>query len=109
MKTSMKWIALVVMALMITPSIGFAASPWKEKGGTYGEMTKNKLDFGLKNLLGGWSELISQPVKEGKNIGVGLGRGLYHAVVFTLGGALHTVTFPITAIDVPLPENGIQL
>ena len=111
MKMSMKWIALVAVALMVMPSMGFAASPWKEKGGSYSDMAKNKLDFGLKNLLAGWTELIAQPAKA-KDIGsfaTGLGRGIYNAVVDTVGGALHTATFPITAIDVPLPDNGLQL
>lgn len=111
MKTSMKWIALAVVALLVAPSMGFAASPWKEKGGSYSDMAKNKLDFGLKNLLAGWTELISEPASGRDVVSVtkGLGRGIYNTVVYTVGGALHTATFPITALDVPLPDNGLQL
>ena len=40
--------------------------------------------------------------------GVGIG-GLYYAIADTLGGAIHLVTFPVTSLDVPLPNNGVQL
>ncbi len=107
MKKSAKFLAIFVIAMMAISATAMAASPWKEQGGSYGDMAKAKLDFGMKNLLGGWSELLTQPFKQ-DNIGTGLGKGLYNAVIFTTGGLLHTVTFPATTIDVPLPDNGVQ-
>ena len=107
MRKSIKGIAFLMLALVLVSTAGFAASPWKEQGGSYGDMTKSKLDFGIRNLLGGWTELLTQPVKQ-DNIGTGLGKGLYNATMFTIGGLLHTVTFPATMIDIPLPDNGVQ-
>lgn len=106
MKRSIKWMSLVLVLMMFSTA-ALAASPWKEQGGNYGDQTKAKLDFGIKNLLGGWTELLTQPFKQ-DNLGTGLGKGLYNAVIFTIGGLLHTVTFPAPAIDVPLPDNGVQ-
>ena len=103
-----KLIAVLLLAVMLVPAAAFAASPWKDQGGSYITMAKNKLDFGFRNLLGGWSELITQPIKHKDNIGVGLGKGVYNAAAFTLGGVLHTATFPVTVLDVPLPDNGVQ-
>ncbi len=108
MKNWMKPFCIFMLAMILVSSAAFAASPWKEQGGSYGDMTKNKLDFGIRNLLGGWTELLTEPVKA-NNIGTGLGKGLYNAVIFTTGGLLHTVTFPATTIDIPLPDNGVQL
>ena len=96
--------------------MGFAASPWTE-GKTYGEKVKGKLDFGVKNLLGGWTEIFSHTMKHAKaeenkeqkeNIGVSLLTGIVYGAVDTVGGALHAATFVIPEIDVPLPENGVQ-
>jgi len=99
---------LCVLTLM--PSLAFAGSPWTEKT-TYGDKMTGKLDFGLRNLLGGWTELITEPkaAYDSKgNILYGVGRGVYNSIMYTLGGAVHLVTFPVP-IDVPLPENGVSL
>ncbi|MSR78219.1 MAG: hypothetical protein EXS63_08375 [Candidatus Omnitrophica bacterium] len=111
MKKSTKWIALAVMAIMLVPSVGFAASPWKEKGGSYADITKGKLDFGLKNLLAGWTELIRKPMHAERSVSgmvMGLGKGIMNGVLYTAGGLLHTATFPISVLDIPIPDNGVQ-
>lgn len=87
------------------------ASPWTSEVG-YGTRAISKLGFGIKNLLLGWTDLIVEPqdsMSAGGNFFTGLGIGLKDAVENTLGGVVHIVTFPITAIDVPLPEGGTQL
>ena len=38
-----------------------------------------------------------------------LDKGVSDFVTNTVGGVLHLVTFPITGLDVPLPDNGVQL
>ena len=109
MKTSLL-VFLIIFGLLLGPTVCFAGSPWTEKT-TYWDKTVGKLDFGMKNLLGGWTELFTEPMHHHKDAGdvfVGLGTGLYKSVVYTVGGALHVVTFPIP-LDVPLPDNGVNL
>jgi len=88
----------------------YAASPWTEAS-TYSEKSGQKLGFGLKNLLLGWTELFAAPERaknNGENVFVGFGKGIGNFVVYTVGGALHVVTFFIP-IDVPLPNNGVDI
>ncbi|MBI3307392.1 MAG: hypothetical protein HYZ84_06290 [Candidatus Omnitrophica bacterium] len=105
-------IVLLVGVMMASlPGLGYAASPWTQEVG-YTNQMKGKLDFGVKNLLGGWTEIFRSPMRahEGKTCPIrGTGIGIVNAVVYTVGGALHTVTFPFTFIDIPLPNNGVQL
>lgn len=108
----MKKVAVLLLVVVILAACGsaFAASPWTEKT-TYKEKALGKLDFGVKNLLAGWLEIFRQPIKynkDGKSGAEGALVGIYYAIADTIGGALHLVTFPITQIDVPLPNNGVQ-
>jgi hypothetical protein len=89
----------------------YTASPWTSEVG-YSNRAIGKLGFGVKNLLLGWTDLFVEPKEAmdgGENLLKGIGIGLKDAVENTLGGAVHLVTFPITAIDAPLPEGGTQL
>lgn len=102
--------ATAVLALTAIPGLAMAASPWTEKT-TYGDKVLGKLEFGIKNVLGGWTEIVTEPRqhhKDGKNIVVGMAKGLGNAAIYTVGGALHLATFPIPQIDLPLPENGVN-
>lgn len=112
----MKKLSAVLMILLMVFAMAapaFAdASPWTMKN-TNSEKMLGKLDFGVKNLLFGWTELISRPLHGVQDNGIqggfeGLGNGLYYGIAETLGGALHVVTFPITNLDVPLPNGGFQ-
>jgi hypothetical protein len=103
-------VLLLMIAILFACTTSFAASPWMEKT-TYKEKMFGKLDFGVKNVLGGWTDIIRQPIKynkDGKSAAEGFAVGVYQAIVNTVGGALHLVTFPITQVDVPLPNNGVQ-
>lgn len=109
MKQSMKFATWVFAFLMIS-SAAFAGSPWAGEG-SYADQVKGKLDFGLKNVLGGWTELLDEPMnapRTADGIAKGIGKGIYNAVVYTLGGVLHTVTFPVIQIDIPIPDNGVS-
>ena len=89
----------------------YTPSPWTSEVG-YSNRAMGKLGFGVKNLLLGWTELFTEPkeaIDGGGNFFAGLGTGLMNGVFQTLGGAVHIVTFPITNLDVPLPEGGTQL
>ena len=71
-----------------------------------------QLQFGLKNVLLGWLDLFQEPhhyAVEHKNVFSGIGKGLLDTLSNEVGGALHTVTFFIPQIDIPLPENGVDL
>ena len=89
----------------------YTASPWTSEVG-YSNRAIGKLGFGVKNLLLGWTEIFTEPksaLDEGGNFFVGLGKGLKNGIEQELGGVVHLVTFPITAIDAPLPEGGTQI
>ena len=101
---------IVMLAVVLIPATVFAASPWSTET-TYGAKATGKLAFGFKNVLGGWTELFTEPMehyKDHKNVFEGIAKGIAYGVIDTVGGALHIVTFPITNVDVPLPENGVQ-
>ena len=103
-------IALVILLVIVLPSMAFAGSPWTDKP-TYIEKAMGKLTFGLKNMTLGWTELLSRPMESPKNVkGIfkGLGEGAMNTVVYTVGGALHIVTFPITSLDVPIRHGGVK-
>ena len=106
-----KIISLAVVFTMLLAPMAFAASPWAAEK-TYGDKVTAKLQFGLTNTLLGLSELVTTPIqysKDKKNIWAGVGQGLVNGVVDTIGGALHLITFPIPQIDLPLPNNGVDL
>ena len=108
MKKSIAWL-LVALIVMSVPQMAFAASPWTTKT-TYNDKAIGKLQFGLKNLVFGFTEIFMEPKKavdEHENVPQGFAKGLMYAIGDTIGGALHVVTTPFTQIDVPLPENGV--
>ncbi|MBN1689371.1 MAG: hypothetical protein JW893_09730 [Candidatus Omnitrophica bacterium] len=104
-------ILFVALTLTLMPSLASAASPWTEEA-TYGAKMTGKLDYGMKNILGGWTALFSEPYnykQEGKNVIAGAGMGFVKTMTYTLGGVLHVITFPITSLDVPLLDGGVEL
>jgi len=106
-------IGLVVfsLALIAAPMTASAASSWAS-GATYNEQAIGKLKFGLTNTLLGWTSLFRTPMnasQAGESVVVGIGKGVWNAVGQTALGAAHAVTFPITALDIPLPEGGTDI
>ncbi len=105
-------VLLVLAAMVLTPTLGFAASPWMDES-TYNERVSGKLQLGLKNTLLGWTDLFIEPIHAGskcnscENVWTGIGKGFTDAIFNTLGGAAQLVTFPLV-VDFPLPENGVQ-
>ncbi len=86
-------------------------SEWTYEDG-YMQQAKQKLIFGGKNTLLGFMELYNEPrdtMRDGGKFIVGMGRGIRNTIADTLGGALHLVTFPITAVDMPLPDGGTNV
>jgi hypothetical protein len=108
-----KRLGLLVLAtvLLAGPVSASAASSWAAET-TYGAKVGGKLKYGLKNTLLGWTSLFRTPMEAtqaGDNLLVGIGQGVWNAVGQTVGGAVHAVTFPIPAIDIPLPEGGTDI
>ena len=110
----MKKITLMLVLLAFTFSMvpgtvlagSTEPSPWTSEN-TWADKTIGKLDFGFKNFLGGWTELITE-TKDHDNKLEGFGVGLWNTVVYTVGGVLHLATFPVP-VDVPLPDGGVEL
>ena len=108
-----KYMALVVLILMLCPAVSYAASPWTTAEGGYSGKIKAKLDFGVKNTFFGLTEVVNAPKRlsddDKKNLFKVLGVGVFNAAADEVGGFVHAVTFFIPAIDIPLPNNGVQI
>ncbi|MBI3320647.1 MAG: hypothetical protein HYZ91_00060 [Candidatus Omnitrophica bacterium] len=92
-------------------SKAYTPSAWTSET-RYINRAKHKLLYGAKNVLLGWMELYNEPhdaVKAKQGFFVGLGHGLVNMLADTVGGALHLATFPITVVDLPLPEGGTDV
>ncbi|MDP3921052.1 MAG: hypothetical protein Q8R76_09655 [Candidatus Omnitrophota bacterium] len=104
-------ITLVVFVACLAVQVpAMAASPWTEEADYYAKSV-SKLQFGLKNVVFGWSEIFTQTTAaaaEDRPQIEGFGEGLWNAIVYTALGAVHVVTFPIP-LDVPIPNNGVDL
>ncbi len=118
-------LGLVAIAVMAVPSTawtatskarrtnsshrGRAGSPWVNEQG-WGSQAMGKLAYGAKNTLLGWTKLFSEPYaasQAGRSVVTGIGRGVLDAAGDTVGGAANVVTFPLTNVDVRLPDGGI--
>lgn len=89
----------------------YTPSVWTQEMG-YAEQMKHKFIFGGKNTLLGWMELYNEPresIQAKQGFFRGMGRGIVNTLGDTVGGVLHFATFPITALDVPLPEGGTNI
>ena len=107
------WMSVcLILGLMVTapaPSFAGGASPWTQEKGWL-DRSDGKFYHGLKNLLWGWTELITEPdeaIGNDESILGGLWKGAWNAVGQTAGGALQVLTFPFTWFDIPLPEGGV--
>ena len=86
----------------------FEESHWVAKP-TYNQRMVHKLIFGVGNLTCGWVEIVQEPyeaVKRKEMFWRGVSLGIFNGIVDTIGGALHILTFPVTPLDIELPEGG---
>lgn len=89
----------------------YTPSAWTNEMG-YMAQAKHKFMFGAKNTLFGWLELYDESkesMDQGEGFLIGLGRGIVNTIGDTLGGVLHFATSPITVLDIPLPEGGMDM
>ena len=118
-------LGIVALAVGLLPSLAWAQhakpksksshrrnqsiSPWTRDQG-WGSQATGKLFYGAKNTLLGWTELFTEPYaasQAGRSVLGGLGKGALNAVGDTIGGAANLVTFPLTNVDVRLPDGGV--
>ncbi len=97
---------LLVALILLAPATVLAASPWTTEP-DYAAKSVAKFEFGFKNLLLGWTDIMREPGNS-DNLARGIGKGVLDAILNTAGGAVHFLTFFIP-VDVPLPDNGVQL
>ena len=110
------WILLNTLALFAVgyrvppPEAHYEAEHWyKEK--LYIDRAFGKFTYGVWNLGFGWLELLKQPFQAtglGSNVLVGIGKGAFYAVLDTAAGAANVLTFPITALKIPIPGGGLE-
>lgn len=109
---------ICLIALVLLCSFSFAStasadpSPW-QKETTYGQKAWGKFTYGLTNLCFGWTEFMSKPYEAVQSGGIydicmGLPYGLFNGLGDTLGGVAHMITAPITSLDIPLPDGGVD-
>ncbi len=108
-----RWIGvcIIVAFVVVVPALSAAGqpSPWTTEQ-RWLDRSDGKFFYGLKNLLWGWTELLTEPDEalwSGKSVLGGLFRGVWNAVGQTAGGALQVLTFPLTSLDIPLPDGGV--
>ena len=107
------FISVLCLSIFLAPA-AFAESftsvkpsSWTQQA-SYGDKTVHKLGFGLLNLTVGWVAIPFQVDKHwDTNPYTGLAKGLWLTLTNTVGGVLHTATFPVP-LDIPLPQGGVQ-
>lgn len=57
-------------------------------------------------MASGWLSVFYEPGRPG-GFFKGLARGVGYTLIYTGGGAVHAVTFPIP-VDLPLPKGGMS-
>lgn len=88
----------------------FNVSKWHQEP-LYIDRAFGKLSYGAWNFLLGWTELLREPYEAavlGKNIPLGVVKGVGFAAADTGVGLIHFFTFPITALDIPMPQGGVE-
>lgn len=108
---------IIACILLLTSSSAQAAdagtyrpSEWRSEK-EYIDRAFGKFNFGIWNFFFGWTELATEPYESlmtDENFLWGIGKGVFNGLADTVGGAANIVTFPITALYIPLPEGGIE-
>lgn len=110
----MKKFALILLVIMVLSAFAvpvnaafdeFKSSSWTTEK-TYTDKSIHKLGFGLANLTVGWTAIPFEMYRN-TNPYTGFFKGLWRTATNTVGGLLHTATFPVP-LDVPLPDGGVR-
>ena len=97
--------------IRLTLTKEYVPSPWMTEYDPTNRAMK-KFGYGLSNTLFGWLDLFLEPleaVSDGHGLWRGLGYGVKDAVQNEFGGMGHLLTFPITRLDLTIPEDGIDV
>jgi hypothetical protein len=102
---------IFIMLLFCTSRQAFAEpSPWTKEE-KYIDKVTGKMDYGMRNFYLGWSEIFNEPIEHHNGVGdtlKSLGKGVVNFPIYTVDGLIHFVTCPITSLDVPIPNGGLQ-
>lgn len=98
-------VSFVSSSYAALPLDTYKASSWTEEK-TYVDKTTHKLGFGLTNITIGWTAIPFE-MYQNKNLYAGFFKGLWRTGTNTVGGILHTITFPVP-VDIPLPDGGVH-
>lgn len=96
--------------IKLTMSGEYVPSPWTAEYGHYNR-AMGKFGYGLKNLCFGWLDLLLEPTEAASNdvsLVRGIGYGVKDSAQNMFGGFVHLMTFPITRLDLMLPEDGVH-
>ena len=108
---SVFFIALLICSpIQAAEKITYQPSEWKKEP-LYIDRAFGKLNFSFWNFLFGFTKFATKPYEAymtDENVLLGIGKGILFGVADTAGGLLNGVTFPITALSIPLPEGGIE-
>ncbi len=88
----------------------YTNSDWTHEFG-YVNRAMLKAGFGLKNTLLGWTDIFTEPnaaARDDRSVVSAQLKGFTDTVLNTVGGLAHLITFPITSVDVALPEGGVK-
>lgn len=106
--------SMLFLFLFFAPSPIASAdpSPWRQQP-TYGGKAWGKFKYGFTNLCFGWTEFMTKPfeaVQSGSiyDMCMGIPYGLCNGLADTVGGVAHMITAPITSLDIPLPDGGVD-
>ncbi len=83
---------------------------WKKEK-LYIDRAFGKLNYSTWNFFFGWTEILTEPyeaVEINDNVIKGVAKGVFNAVFDTAGGFINMFTFPLTFLNFPLPEGGIE-
>lgn len=96
--------------LVFSTSKEYVESDWTYEFG-YFSRAFNKIGFGAKNLLLGWTDIFAEPTRaarEDEPLLAAQIKGIGDGILNTFGGVAHLLTFPITTVDVALPDGGVS-
>lgn len=112
---------ILVFSLLSAPSVFAAEADAPEALNGFQTYVRNfdqKFDRGGLNFVGGWTEIVHQPItyyKMGTKKSTrplkavqGFGVGLITGTADIVGGFLNVLTSPFPGWEIPLPQGGIQ-
>ena len=102
--------AVLIIAGLIAAPGRLMANEQSEPASVYWKEVERHAREAAKNILLGWSELITEPEKAAKkdeSVLKGAGKGLVDSFTTTLGGVWNLLMSFAPNLQVPLPDGGV--